>query len=52
MVFKNIFTLLVATATTPFFAFVLIISENHCRYFVHETNPVTLPPFSVIRINI
>ena len=31
MVFKKSFTLLVATRTTPFFAVVLIISDNDCR---------------------
>ena len=30
MVFKNSFKLLVATGTTPFFAFVSIISEEDC----------------------
>ena len=32
MVFKKGFTLLVATGTTPFFAVVSIISDNHCGY--------------------
>ena len=32
MVFKKSFTLLVATATTPFFSFVLIIFEQYCRF--------------------
>ena len=32
MVFKKSFTLLVASGTTPFFAVVSVISENHCRY--------------------
>ena len=43
MVFKKSFTLLVATGTTPFFAVVSIISDNHCRQ--HLSDPDS-PPFA------
>ena len=42
MVFKKSFTLLVATATAPFFAFVLIICEQNCRRILFKN--VTILP--------
>ena len=42
MVFKKSFTLLVATATTPFFAFVSVMFEQDCSLGSYSTNYLEL----------